>query len=817
MPSNKKRSKKKKSANKKKNVGNSGVKNGNQGSAPVTLTQENAGILFSTPIVDPNADPVTDAEKRQRADRFKTLGNEAFKAKEYKKAVKAFSEAISWDTSNHVYFSNRSAAQIYCGKFKSALRDALKCVQLRPNWAKGYSRLGTAQFYLKKYGAAISALSKGLELDPSNQGMTTMLTKSEGLYAEQQAREAEKEAEQKSNGGDVVIGIDLGTTNSCVAIWRNETIEIIPNSEGRRTTPSIIGFLPDGQRIVGDAAKSQAASNPSNTVYDVKRLIGRCVNDHDVVKDVQRLPYEVTGGGEDGEKPTITVQYQEENHTFAPEELSAMVLRKMKQTAEAYLNQTVTKAVVTVPAYFNDSQRNATKTAGAIAGLEVLRIINEPTAAALAYGLDRGSKATGEGTAALATKETQNVLVFDLGGGTFDVSILSIEGGIFSVLSTGGDTHLGGEDFDDMIVDHFMEIIKRKFTPKEYEGIKSSKRAMRRLRTAGEEAKRMLSAAVSASVEVEDITPGKDFTYTLSRALFEKINAAFFNRTMATVDSVVTEAGISEEDINDIVLVGGSTRIPKIQAMLSARFGGKDLCKSINPDEAVAYGAAVQGAVLSGARDATTNSLLLVDVTPLSLGIETEGKVMSVLIKRNTPIPASHKKSYTTVHDYQQSVDIPIYEGERSCVDGNNLLGDFTISGIERAKKGVPKIVVSFDIDSNGILSVTARDDVTGSENSVQIKNRGRLDPEEIERMVKDAQKFEKEDAARLEVLEARADLESLIYSASEAVTSDRASAGLEKALSETQTWFEMVDASSVSLQEVNNYRMKLQRFLKVA
>ena len=621
-----------------------------------------------------------------------------------------------------------------------------------------------------------------------------------------------EEAANASNEGEVVIGIDLGTTNSCVAIWRNESIEIIPNSEGRRTTPSIIGFLPDGQRIVGDAAKSQAASNPTNTIYDVKRLIGRRIKDHDVVEDLNRLSYKVGGGGEDGEKPTISVEYKEEKHEFAPEELSAMVLRKMKQTAESYLNTKVTKAVITVPAYFNDSQRNATKTAGAIAGLDVLRIINEPTAAALAYGLDRNNAS---GKSAATSKDTQNVLVFDLGGGTFDVSILSIEGGIFSVLSTGGDTHLGGEDFDDAIVDHFMEVIKRKFSKDQYEEIKASKRAMRRLRTAGEEAKRMLSAALSASVEVEDLITGTDFTYTLSRALFEKLNSKFFARTMETVEAVLADAGISENDIHDIVLVGGSTRIPKIQALLSQRFGGKDLCKSINPDEAVAYGAAVQAAVLSGARDSTTESLLLVDVTPLSLGIETEGRVMSVLIKRNSPIPSSHKKTYTTVHDYQESVDIPIYEGERSCVDGNNLLGEFTISGIERAKQGVPKIIVSFDIDSNGILSVSARDEVTGSENSVQIKNRGRLAPEEIERMVEDAKKFEKEDAARLEVLEARAELENLIYAASEAATTGKASSQLTDALNETQTWFEMVQ--NPTMRDINTHRRKLEKFLTTA
>lgn len=407
------------------------------------------------------------------------------------------------------------------------------------------------------------------------------------------------------------------------------------------------------------------------------------------------------------------------------------------------------------------------------------------------------------------------MLVFDLGGGTFDVSILSIEGGIFSVLATGGDTHLGGEDFDDTIVDHFMEIIKRKFTAEQFETISNSKRAMRRLRTAGEEAKRMLSAALQASVEVEDIIPGTDFTHNMSRALFERLNAKHFARTMETVDAVLADAAIGDGDIHDVVLVGGSTRIPKIQALLSARFGGKDLCKAINPDEAVAYGAAVQAAVLSGARDSTTSSLLLVDVTPLSLGIETEGRVMSTLIKRNTPIPSSHKKTYTTVHDYQESVDIPIYEGERSCVDGNNLLGEFTIAGIQRAKQGVPKIVVSFDIDSNGILSVSARDDVTGSENSVQIKNRGRLDPAEIERMVEEAKQFEREDAARLEVLEAKAELDNLVYGAVEAVASGKASPKLGAALSEVQTWLEVVDEPT--LRDVNMQRQKLERFMVTA
>eukprot|EP00935_MAST-01C_sp_MAST-1C-sp1_P000375 g375.t1 len=572
---------------------------------------------------------------------------------------------------------------------------------------------------------------------------------------EEQAKEAEAaEAanEALNQGFSATIGIDLGTTYSCVAVWKDDNVEIIANSEGNRTTPSWVAFN-DDERMIGDAAKAQAAANPHNTVFDAKRMIGRQFKDETVQRDMKHFPFKVVESDEG--KPLIEVEYRGQTKQFQPEEISAMVLTKMKQTAEEYLGTEINSAVVTVPAYFNDQQRQATKDAGSIAALQVKRIINEPTAAAIAYGLDAKAGQTTE----------SNVLIFDLGGGTFDVSILRIEGGIFEVKATGGDTHLGGEDFDDNLVDFVLNEIKRKHKM----DITDNGRAMRRLRTACEKAKRMLSTGSTATVELDSLADDVDFTTVISRAKFEAVNKEPFDRCLGVVKAVLKDAKMIPNDITDVVLVGGSTRIPKIQEGLRSYFGGRELCKSINPDEAVAYGAAVQGAILSGIKSDATNSLLLVDVTPLSLGIETTGRVMSTLIKRNTPIPVRKTKIYTTEEDFQTAVDVVIYEGERACTDANNQLGEFRISGLERAKRGVPQVKVTFNIDANGILNVKARDETTGAEAATTItNNRGRLSEEQINEMVADAEKYKAEDAARLERIETRNELEANLYSAIE-------------------------------------------------
>nr|NP_001165648.1 heat shock 70 kDa protein 5b precursor [Xenopus laevis]AAB41582.1 immunoglobulin binding protein [Xenopus laevis] len=550
--------------------------------------------------------------------------------------------------------------------------------------------------------------------------------------------------DDKKDDIGTVVGIDLGTTYSCVGVFKNGRVEIIANDQGNRITPSYVAFTPEGERLIGDAAKNQLTSNPENTVFDAKRRIGRTWNDPSVQQDIKYLPFKVI---EKKTKPYIVVDVGDQMKTFAPEEISAMVLVKMKETAETYLGRKVTHAVVTVPAYFNDAQRQATKDAGTIAGLNVMRIINEPTAAAIAYGLD---KKEGE----------KNILVFDLGGGTFDVSLLTIDNGVFEVVATNGDTHLGGEDFDQRVMEHFIKLYKKK-TGKD---VRADKRAVQKLRREVEKAKRALSAQHQSRIEIESFFEGEDFSETLTRAKFEELNMDLFRSTMKPVQKVLDDSDLKKSDIDEIVLVGGSTRIPKIQQLVKEFFNGKEPSRGINPDEAVAYGAAVQAGVLSGDQD--TGDLVLLDVCPLTLGIETVGGVMTKLIPRNTVVPTKKSQIFSTASDNQPTVTIKVYEGERPLTKDNQLLGTFDLTGIPPAPRGVPQIEVTFEIDVNGILRVTAEDKGTGNKNKITITNdQNRLTPEEIERMVTDAEKFAEEDKKLKERIDTRNELESYAYS----------------------------------------------------